>query len=84
MHFNPQLFKVSIIQTKLFGPLDFELSRFHCILLLSQVVEPVRSKWSQYQEVGVEPVSDHEDTQYTTDKNYFKKQKQALKRYSLF
>ena len=30
MHFNPQLFKVSIIQTKLFGPLDFELSRFHC------------------------------------------------------
>ena len=31
MHFNPQLFKVSIIQTKLFGPLDFELSRFHCI-----------------------------------------------------
>ena len=31
MHFNPQLFKVSIIQTKLFCPLDFELSRFHCI-----------------------------------------------------
>ena len=31
MLFNPQLFKVSIIQTKLFGPLDFELSRFHCI-----------------------------------------------------
>ena len=31
MHFKPQLFKVSIIQTKLFGPLDFELSRFHCI-----------------------------------------------------
>ena len=31
MHFNPQLFKVSIIQTKLFGPLDFELSRLHCI-----------------------------------------------------
>ena len=31
MHFNPQLFKVSIIQTKQFGPLDFELSRFHCI-----------------------------------------------------
>ena len=30
MHFNPQLFKISIIQTKLFGPLDFELSRFHC------------------------------------------------------
>ena len=30
MHFNLQLFKVSIIQTKLFGPLDFELSRFHC------------------------------------------------------
>ena len=29
MHFNPQLFKASIIQTKLFGPLDFELSRFH-------------------------------------------------------
>ena len=32
MHFNPQLFKVSVIQRKLFGPLDFELSRFHCIL----------------------------------------------------
>ena len=32
MHFNPQLFKVSIIQTKLFGPWT-ELSRFHCILL---------------------------------------------------
>ena len=32
MHYNPQLFKVSIIQTKLFGPLDFELSRFHCNL----------------------------------------------------
>ena len=31
MHFNRQLFKVSIIQTKLFGLLDFELSRFHCI-----------------------------------------------------
>ena len=31
MHFNPQLFKVSIIQTKLFGSLDFELLRFHCI-----------------------------------------------------
>ena len=31
--FNPQLFKVSIIQTKLFCPLDFELSRFHCIPL---------------------------------------------------
>ena len=31
VHFNPHLFKVSIIQTKLFGPLDFELSRFHCI-----------------------------------------------------
>ena len=30
MHFNPQLFKVSISQIKLFGPLDFELSRFHC------------------------------------------------------
>ena len=34
MQFNPQLFKVSIIQTKLFGPLDFELSRFHCICLI--------------------------------------------------
>ena len=34
MYFNPQLFKVSIIQTKLFGPLDFELSRFHCIVIL--------------------------------------------------
>ena len=33
MHFNPQLFKVSIIQTKLFGPLDFELSRFHGIVI---------------------------------------------------
>ena len=33
MHFNPQLFKVSIIQTKQFGPLDFELSRFHCICI---------------------------------------------------
>ena len=32
VHVHPQLFKVSIIQTKLFGPLDFELSRFHCIL----------------------------------------------------
>ena len=32
MHFNPQLYKVSIIQTKLFGPLDFELLSFHCIL----------------------------------------------------
>ena len=30
MHFNPQLFKVSIIQSKLFSPLGFELSRFHC------------------------------------------------------
>ena len=30
MHFNPKLFKVLIIQTKLFGPLDFELSRCHC------------------------------------------------------
>ena len=29
MHFNPQLFKVSIIQIKLLGSLDFELSRFH-------------------------------------------------------
>ena len=28
--FNSQLFKVSIILTKLFGPFDFELSRFHC------------------------------------------------------
>ena len=35
MHFNPQLFKVSIIQTKLFGPLDFELLRFHCIMILT-------------------------------------------------
>ena len=33
MHFNPQLFKVSIIQTKRVGPLDFELLRFHCIYL---------------------------------------------------
>ena len=31
MHFNPQFIKVSIIQTKPFGPLDFELSRFQCI-----------------------------------------------------
>ena len=33
MHFNPQIFKVSIIQTKLFGPLEFELSRFHCSII---------------------------------------------------
>ena len=31
MHFNPQLFKASLIQAELFGPLDFELSSFHCI-----------------------------------------------------
>ena len=35
MHFNLELFKVSIIQTKLFGPLDFELLMFHCTLLCS-------------------------------------------------
>ena len=34
MHFNPQLFKFSIIETKMFDPLDFELSRFHCICVL--------------------------------------------------
>ena len=33
MHFNPQLFTVSIIQTKLFGPLDYDLLRFHCIYI---------------------------------------------------
>ena len=37
MHFNPKLFKVSIIQTKLFGTFDFELSRFHCILTLTNL-----------------------------------------------
>ena len=38
MHFNPQLFKVSIIQTKLFGPLDFELSKFQYLEYLVRIV----------------------------------------------
>ena len=44
MHFNPQLFKVSIIQTKLFGPLEFELSRFHCKCSASITVYNLRTK----------------------------------------
>ena len=38
MDFNPQLFKISIIQTKQFGPLDFELSRFHCIWKIKPIL----------------------------------------------
>ena len=44
--------------------------------------EPGTSKWNQFQEVREEIVSDNDDdTQFTTDSNHFRKQKQALKRY---
>ena len=45
MHFNPQFFKVSIIQTKLFGPLDFELSRFHCINVFENALATTVNKF---------------------------------------
>ena len=44
--------------------------------------EPGTSKWNQFQEEREEIVSDNDDdTQFTTDSNHFRKQKQALKRY---
>ena len=58
MHLNPQLFKVSIIQTKLFGPLDFELSRFHCIFVfLPSTTGAAREAEVPYKIEGAEPVA---------------------------
>ena len=65
MHFNPQLFKVSIIQTKLFGPLDFELSRFHCNLNMKMAA------MAAILDIGMERFSNsesqyHPNTSHTT------------------
>ena len=52
--FNPQLFKVSIIQTKLFGPLDFELSRFLCIaVFMANSVDPDQMLHSAASDLGL-------------------------------